>query len=246
MPHLGWRWVLMGLRILAMFAWFFIIILPHLLLTLVGRRDLVPPIFLTGIGSLAGLRLQTRGAPAPGPLLLIANHLSWLDIMALAASARAAFVAHAGLSQHPVLRWLCTQNNTLFIAREQRSTVAAQAGAVAAALETRRLVIFAEGTTGDGRTLADFKSALLSAAEGIATQGSALRVQPVALDYADAPAIAWFGEESGINNFLRILGRTRPVLLTVRFCEPLQGSDLANRKAMARAAREAIGRALQG
>ena len=245
MPRLGWRWFLVTLRILAILAWFLVIILPHLLLTLIGRRDLVPPVFLAGVGRLAGLRIETRGTLAPGRLLLVANHVSWLDILALAAGARAAFVAHAGLAQQPVLRWLCTQNDTLFIAREQRSTVAAQANAVVAALDRRRLVIFPEGTTGDGRSLTTFKSALLSAAEGIEARGPASRVQPVALDYAEAPTIAWAGEEPGTHNFLRILGRMRPVRLTVRFCEPLRDRDLVDRKAMARAAQEAIARALR-
>ena len=238
-PRLGWRWIVAGARILAMIAWFLLIILPHLVLTLAGRRDLVPPVFLAGIGRLAGLRVRIEGRPAPGRLLLVANHVSWLDILALAGAIRAAFVAHAGLAGSTPLRWLCEQNDTVFITRERRGTVAAQVSQVEAALARRRLVIFPEGTTGDGRGLRPFKSALLSAAER-SGEGGALQVQPVALAYAEARAIAWVEAEAGLHNVLRILGRTRPVRLTVRFGEPLRGTQLADRKAMAGAAQAAI------
>ena len=65
-------------------------------------------------------------------------------------------------------------------------------------------------------------------------------VQPVLLDYADAPDIAWVGEEHGLDNFKRILARARPLRLTIRFLPPLEGEALTNRKTMAAAAREAI------
>jgi 1-acyl-sn-glycerol-3-phosphate acyltransferase len=65
-------------------------------------------------------------------------------------------------------------------------------------------------------------------------------VQPVLLEYAEAPGIAWVGEEHGLDNFKRILARGRPVRLTIRFLPPLEGAALTNRKTMAAAAREAI------
>ncbi len=213
----------------------------HMAAKLAGQRDLVPPLFLGTMGRMAGLRVRTEGQARSGALLL-ANHVSWLDILALAGTSRATFVAHSGLTLHGGLRWLCEQNATVFVARERRGSVAAQVDQVRAALGPRPLTIFPEGTTNDGRSLLPFKSSLLSAVEPLA---HAVPVQPVALDYHEAAEIAWHGEEPGLANVRRILARSRPVELTIRFLEPLAGDALANRKAMTAAAQEAIARALR-
>jgi 1-acyl-sn-glycerol-3-phosphate acyltransferase len=207
---------------------------------LLGQRWLVPPTFLCGIGWLAGLRFTVEGKPRKHALLL-ANHLSWLDIMALAAASRTVFVAHSGLAVSPALKWLCEQNGTIFIARQHRQTIADQVAQVRAALGEQRLTIFPEGTTSDGRELLPFKSALLSAVGQLPAN---VPVQPVALIYDEAEAIAWVGGEPGLSNASKVLARTRPVHLTLRFLPPLTGPALADRKAMATAAREAIAREL--
>jgi 1-acyl-sn-glycerol-3-phosphate acyltransferase len=69
-------------------------------------------------------------------------------------------------------------------------------------------------------------------------------VQPVALIYEEAEDVAWVGAEPGLHNAMKILLRIRPVQLTLRFLPPLAGAALADRKAMAAAAREAIAWAL--
>jgi 1-acyl-sn-glycerol-3-phosphate acyltransferase len=206
-----------------------------------GRRDRVPPLFLGFMGRMAGLRVRTEGQPRVGALFL-ANHLSWLDVLALAGTSRAIFVAHSGLAGHGALKWLCDQNDTVFITRDRRGSVAAQVAQVQAALGDRPLVIFPEATTGDGSTLLPFRSSLLSAVEPLAGE---VPIQPVALDYRDAAGIAWFGDEPGLANARRILARRGRIELVIRFLEPLSGEALANRKAMTAAAQDAIARALR-
>jgi 1-acyl-sn-glycerol-3-phosphate acyltransferase len=224
-----------------MLAWTAIAVPIHLFTLFVGRPWAIPPIYLAGLGRIAGLRLAVEGAPQRNALLL-GNHLSWVDIPALAAASRSAFVAHSGLAGQPVLKWLCEQNGTVFIARERRGTVAGQAEQLRQALTCERpLTVFLEGTCGDGRELLPFKSALLSAVDPLPP---GIPMQPVALLYDEAPEIAWTGTEPGLSNAARILARTRPVRLTVRFLDPLAGAALADRKAMAAAAREAIEGAL--
>jgi 1-acyl-sn-glycerol-3-phosphate acyltransferase len=219
---------------------FFGLVPLHVLAKVAGQRDLVPPLFLGTMGRMAGLKVRTEGTPRRGALLL-ANHVSWLDILALAGTSRAIFVAHSGLTVHGGLKWLCEQNATVFVTREKRGSVAVQVEQVRAALGERPLAIFPEGTTGDGRALLPFKSSLLSAVEPLA---HSVPVQPVALDYADAPEIAWHGAEPGMANVRRILAR-RQIDLTIRFLEPLAGEALADRKVMTAAAQDAIGRALR-
>jgi len=219
-----------------MLAWSAIVVPIHLLFRLAGQPGLVPPTYLAGLGWIAGLQLAVEGKPRRHALLL-ANHLSWLDILALAAASRTAFVGHIGLAGNPGLKWMCEQNGTLFITRDRRHTVAEQVAQIRGGLGKRRLTIFPEGTTGDGRELLPFKSALLSA---VGDLPAGIPVQPVALVYDDAQGIAWVGAEPGLRNAFRILARTRPVHLHLRFLPPLTGAALAGRKAMAAAAREAI------
>lgn len=221
----------------------FLVLVPlHVLVKLVtGRRDLVPPLFLGLMGRIAGLRVRVEGEPRKGALFL-ANHQSWLDILALAGSARAIFVAHSGLAVHGGLKWLCDQNDTVFITRDRRGSVAAQVDQVRAALGDRPLTIFPEATTNDGTALLPFRSSLLSAVEPLAQE---VPIQPVALAYTDAPDVAWFAAEPGMVNVRKILARPGGVELTIRFLEPLSGEALANRKTMTAAAQAAIEQALR-
>ncbi len=203
-------------------------------------REVVPPLFLAVMGRAAGLRVRTTGTPRRGALLL-ANHVSWLDVLALAGKSRAIFVAHSGLTAHGALKWLCDQNDTVFITRHERGSVTGQVEQVRASLGERPVTIFPEGTTNDGTALRPFKSALLSAVEPLA---HSVPIQPVALAYRDAAEIAWFGDEPGMANVNRILGRPGRVELTIHFLEPLAGAALANRKTMTAAAEAAIAAAL--
>ncbi len=232
-------WALIAFRLLAMGLLLLVCAPLHLLWRLFGLGRWWPRVFLSGIGLIAGLQLRVQGKPARGALLL-ANHVSWLDIPALAQATGSAFVAHDGLRAFAVLKWLCEMNDTVFIARHHRHRVAEQVEQVRAAMSgSGALTLFPEGTTSDGTGLLPFKSALLSALDPLPP---GVIVQPVALLYDDAARIAWVGEEHGLDNFTRMLARLRPISLTVRFLVPLAGDALSNRKTVAAAAQSAIGR----
>jgi 1-acyl-sn-glycerol-3-phosphate acyltransferase len=198
-----------------------------------------PGRFLAGISKVLGLRITATGQRVTKGAFLLSNHVSWLDIPALAGLTGTAFVAQDGLAAHGWLRWLCSHNDTVFIARDQRGSVAAQVEQVRQAIrETGSLAVFPEGTTGDGSELLPFKSSLLSA---IAPVPAGISVQPVWLDYGpQTEEIAWVGEEPGKDNFLQIASRSEPIGLTVHFLQPLEGSALDDRKTIAAAARSAI------
>lgn len=204
-----------------------------------------PRVFLSGIAWIAGVDLAYKGRKAPGGVFLLANHVSWIDIPALSAATGTAFVGHDGLASMPLLKWLCKMNDTVFVARHDRASVARQIEDVRTALsDTGALTIFPEGTTSDGTGLLPFKSSLLSAFEPLP---EGITIQPVLLHYGpEAAKIAWVGEEHGLDNFLRILARGRPIRVEVHFLTPLSGAQLTNRKTIAQAARETILRELQG
>lgn len=242
-PHrirpLGWG--LIVFRLILMLVLLILCAPLHFVWRAVGAGRWWPRVFLAGVGAFAGLFIRIEGKPRRGALLL-ANHVSWLDIPALAHASGTAFVAHDGLSAFPFLKWLCEMNETVFIARHRRGSVAEQVAQVRAAMDQSGcLTLFPEGTTSDGTRLLTFKSSLLSALEEV-PEGTA--VQPVALAYEDSARIAWVGEEPGLDNFRRILARLRPIRLTIRFLEPLTGAELTNRKTVAAAAQSAIARAL--
>lgn len=206
---------------------------------LFGPHNPWPRIFLGGIDWLAGVEIRVHGPRNRKGAFLLANHVSWIDIPAIAAASGSAFVGHDGLAGHPFLRWLCRMNDTVFIARHDRKSVAAQVAQVREAIrDTGALTIFPEGTTSDGIGLLPFKSSLLSALDPVPP---GIVVQPLWLDYGrDVAEIAWIGEEPGLTNFMRILARKRPLELNVHFLPPLEGGTLASRKTIALAARDAI------
>ena len=233
------------IRIAGMAALLLVCIPLHYVSHLLHLPNPWPRVFLGGVTWISGVVLTYRGQRARGGTFLIANHVSWIDVPALAAASGSAFVGHDGLASMPLLEWLCRMNRTVFIARHDRTSVAEQVEAVRAALsESGALTIFPEGTTSDGTGLLPFKSSLLSAFEPLP---AGIAVQPVLLDYgAEAAELSWIGEEHGLDNFLRILARARPVQLTIHYLPVLSGDDLLNRKTIAQAARDAILKQLAG
>ena len=210
---------------------------------LLARSNPVPRWFLATIARIAGARVSVTGNPPHQRAILLANHVSWLDIPVLAGASGTAFVAHSGLSDSRVLGWLCAMNDTVFVARHDRRSVHAQVEQVRTALsEMGALTIFPEGTTSDGTGLLTFKSSLLSALD---PPPPGVIVQPVWIDYGHDPAsIAWVGEEPGLRNFWRILARAKAVAVTVHFLEPFAPASIGSRKAIAALAQERIRQAM--
>ncbi len=237
-------WLRISVRLLAMLVWLGLCIPLFYAWRLAGSGNPWPPRFLAGIARIAGISLRPIGVRPSGGEFLLANHVSWIDIPAIAATTGAAFVAHDGLASVPLIRWLCAMNRTVFVARHDRASVHLQIEQVRAAVQGAGvLAIFPEGTTSDGNGLLRFKSSLLSALDPLPP---GVAVQPVLLDYGrEATDIAWVGEEPGLHNFLRILARSRKIELAVQFLEPLHGEELRDRKTMAAAAQQVIGAALK-
>ena len=237
-------WLRISSRILGMAALLLVCVPLFYLWKAFTAHNPWPRVFLGGVAWLAGVRLRVEGEKVHRGAFLLANHVSWIDIPAIAGVTGSAFVAHDGLAAMPLLKWLCELNDTVFVARHDRTSIAAQVQAVRTALsDTGALTIFPKGTTSDGTGLLPLKSSLLSALEPLP---DGIAVQPVLLDYGpEAAAVAWVGDEHGLDNFLRILARRRPVDLTLRFLPVLAGEQLASRKTIAAAAREAMLSAFQ-
>lgn len=153
-----------------------------------------------------GIALQTEGRPAEGGALLVANHVSWLDIMALhAVCPRARFVSKSDVRSWPLLSGLADSAGTLYLERERKRDALRVVHTMAQALQAGDVVaVFPEGTTSDGHQLLPFHANLLQAA--IAT---GMPVQPVALRYADSTdevsrALEFVGETTLVQSLWRV------------------------------------------
>jgi 1-acyl-sn-glycerol-3-phosphate acyltransferase len=232
--------LLAAVRIAALVGWFLLCVVPHEIAKQAGRSRW-PRRFLGGVARICGADVKVEGvSPKPGELL-IASHVSWLDIPVLAGATGCAFISKAEVRGHPFLKWIADQNATIYVDRAERRAIPDQAGAILEGLRhDQPLTLFPEGTVGDGRELLPFKPALLSA---VAPPPPGITLRPVAVDYhGRAPALGWGPDEHGLDNFLRILGRRGRLPVTVRLLAPLAPS--ADRKALARAAHDAIAASL--
>jgi 1-acyl-sn-glycerol-3-phosphate acyltransferase len=210
---------------------------------LLGRRSPWPRRFLGWVGRSAGMRLRVVGTPLPSHVLFVANHLSWLDIMVLADASGTAFVSKDDIARWPVIGWLASLNNTVFIARTQRNAVRDQADQLRNALASGQPVaLFPEGTTDGGTGVLPFRASLLAS---LFPPLPGVKLQPVAIDYGDAgEEIAWIGNEAAAANAKRVLSRPGTARVTVTFLEPIDPAALRDRKALAELSRDAIVRAL--
>ena len=237
-PHFSrWR---AATRIAAMGGWFVVCVIPHLLSKVTGESRW-PRRFLRGVARICGAEVRVAGFPAKAGDLLIANHVSWLDIMILAGATGCAFISKAEIRSHPFLRWVADQNHTIYIDRAERRAIHVQAKSILDGLKRNQpLALFPEGTVGDGGTLLPFKPSLLSA---VAPPPDGVTLRPVAIDYhGRASVLGWAPGEHGVDNALRILGRKGRLPVTVRLLGPIAPSP--DRKALARWAHDAIAAAL--
>ncbi len=147
-----------------------------------GRRELAARFAREMLDDVLQVRLHVRGAPRERtPTLIVANHVSWLDMYVLNAVAGARFVAKSEVRGWPFFGTIATRFDTFFIVRGSYRDAARMRTAVARALGLgERVAVFPEGTTTDGTTVGRFFPALFQAAID-----ARARVQPVALRYRD-------------------------------------------------------------
>lgn len=153
------------------------------------------------------IKLVVHGQPPlRGPVLLAANHISWLDIVVIHAARHCRFISKADIKHWPIVGTLASAADTLYIERESRRDAMRVVHHMAECLaQGDVLAVFPEGTTGDGRQLLPFHANLLQAA--IAAQAP---VQPVALQFVDAStgAISFAPCYVGDDTLLQSLWRT--------------------------------------
>jgi 1-acyl-sn-glycerol-3-phosphate acyltransferase len=177
----------------------------------------------------AGIALEVRGQPAvQGPVLLVANHISWLDIPVMHAARYCRFISKSDVKDWPIVGAMATAAGTLYIERSSRRDALRMVQDMRDALqEGQVLAVFPEGTTGDGRTLLPFHANLLQAA--VAADAP---VQPVGLRFEDCRtgqvsyAPSYVGDETLLGSVWRTLSAPA-IKAVVHFgdVEPCAGQD---------------------
>lgn len=204
-----------------------------------------------------GIRVRVRGKVASDrPLLIACNHVSWTDIVVLGALADLHFISKSEVQSWPVLGAFARLQRSIFIERENRHKAPGQAKAIGERLANGDpMVLFAEGTTGDGNRVMPFKSTLFGAAQiALKThEAKQVFVQPVSiaylkrygipLDRRERGALAWIGDMDFVPHLMSIL-RAGPIDVEVRFGKPIEHHSGSDRKETARASEAEVRRML--
>jgi 1-acyl-sn-glycerol-3-phosphate acyltransferase len=185
------------------------------------------------------VRLCRYGAPGPGRRLIVANHVSWLDVLALGAMEPMAFLAKKEVGASAWTRWLVDLQGVVYVDRERRRCLPDVNAEMARRMAAGGPVtLFAEATTSDGARLLRFRSSHFEAAR----QAEAC-VQPVYLDYraigglsatrSEKPIVAWYGDMTFLPSLWRVLA-CGGLHCDVHYGEPAPFDPAADRKALAR------------
>jgi 1-acyl-sn-glycerol-3-phosphate acyltransferase len=187
-------------------------------------------------------RVEGRLDAHRGNVLIVANHVSWLDIVVLNALQPSRFVAKAELARWPLVGRLIRDAGTIFVTRERRHDTRRVNHDAARALAAGDVVaVFPEGTTTDGMTLLRFHASLLQPV--VDSHG---HVQPVAIRYLDGEGVPStapvYGDETFAASFWRVCGE-RALVAQLTAIDAMPARQ-AHRRELARAAEDAIRAAL--
>ncbi len=239
-------------RAFLMLLWTLLAMGPQAVLNILpgdGKR-LFPRVFWRGICAIFGLRRRVIGTPATRaaagrPVLFVANHSSWLDILLLGATCQAVFVSKDDVRSWPLINLVAHLGRTVFINRRRRETARGHASIAARLAAGDDLILFPEGTTSDGSRVLPFRSAFLAAAMG---EDPPL-IQPVSIAYdrlaalpcrrSVRPLFAYYGATSIGAHFWR-LAQWPGLHAVILFHPPLDPRTLPDRKALTRALWEIV------
>ncbi len=202
------------------------------------------------VSHLLGFRIAVEGdAPGTGPALLVANHVSWIDIVAFSATVPISFIAKKEVGTWPLFGQLAKLQNSVFVDRDRRHKTGASRDEIQERLKGGELLmLFPEGTSNDGLNIQPFKSALF----GVADLDD-IPVVPVTIAYRkihglpmtrrQRPLFAWYGNMDLPPHLWDVL-QAGPIDITIRFHAPLRIADAGGRKQLSQMAERQISASL--
>jgi 1-acyl-sn-glycerol-3-phosphate acyltransferase len=199
---------------------------------------------------LAGLRVQVVGQLATGAgTLFVVNHVSYLDIPVLSRNIEAVFVAKSAVARWPLFGIIARVTGTVFVDRSPSEAGRKREHIRRLLGEGQNVLLFPEGTSTDGTSVAPFRAALLDVAAG-GNGGAEPAIQPVSVAYTryrGGPPLrgphtslyCWYGEARLLPHLIRVFG-LRGAEVEVRFHPAVRAGDFANRKELAKACRDVV------
>ena len=216
------------------------VVLPFLLIILisplarhsrtnVGFADWAVRKWSAGLMRIFGFKMRRFGTPLSGPALFVANHISWIDIVALHSQRWMGFVAKAEIERWPIVGWCASRGGTIYHHRGNNDSLSDVMNVMLERLNYGRAIgVFPEGRTSRGDKLGVFHARIFQPA--VIAQVPA---QPVALKFGtggNAQTIIAFAEnENFMQNFIRLLGEPSRIC-EVHFLEPITASEDGRRK----------------
>ncbi|MEP9354569.1 lysophospholipid acyltransferase family protein [Xanthobacter sp. KR7-65] len=213
----------------------------------------IPTLYHRILLRLIGVRVRVHGAPAADrPLLLLANHSSWLDIPVVGSLTPLFFVAKSEVAGWPLIGLLARFQRTVFVDRQRRHATGAVNREIAERLGAGDpVVLFAEGTSSDGNRVLPFRTALVGAAREAFAAGAEVTVQPLAVAYVRLQGLpmgrrhravaAWFGDMDLAPHLMDVL-RQGAIDVEVVFGAPVRLDAAHDRKSVTRASEETVRR----
>jgi 1-acyl-sn-glycerol-3-phosphate acyltransferase len=231
------------LRLLLVLLWTLPSMLLQSVLLLTSSRgpETFARLYWAGMTRILGLRLTIIGTIAPGrPILFIANHCSWIDIIALGSVLPGCFVSKADVATWPMVGLIAKLGRTIFVSRA-KATMAAERDRMNARLAAGdNIILFPEGTTSDGTRILPFQSGFLAIAEAPAKP--AIQVVTIIYDALDnlpvrrrdRPEISWYGDMD-MASHVPVIGRRRSFHATLILDPPIPPGTFPNRKLLSAA-----------
>lgn len=204
-------------------------------------------LYFTSVAWLLGLRTHVHGAINKNkPLLIISNHISYTDIIALGAAAPLTFIPKSEIETWPLIGFLCKLIGCVFVDRRRTQTKTNMGNIEAGLKAGKPLVLFAEGTTSDGRGLLPIRSSYFQIVE---LMDEPVHIQPVLLRYTRINGlpmdetqrydIAWVGDEELVPHLKKLLTFSR-IDVDIHFLPEINVGECKTRKEIARMCEERL------
>ncbi|HVG52474.1 MAG TPA: lysophospholipid acyltransferase family protein [Xanthobacteraceae bacterium] len=210
-------------------------------------RRRIPTFYHRMICALLGVRVRVIGTRFDQkPLLIVSNHVSWLDISVLTSVAPVVFVAKQEVAGWPLFGLLAKLQRTVFVSRTQRQKTAEATAEMASRLaEGDPVVLFGEGTSSDGNRVLEFRSALVGAArDALAADTTLVWIQPLSIAYTGMlglplgrqhrPLVAWYGDFDLAPHFAEVI-RRGGIDVTLTWGDPIPFDQDSDRKTVTKA-----------
>lgn len=207
--------------------------------------------FCRTICAIIGIEVREQGRPpGAGPRFIVANHVSWTDIIALASRYPLVFLAKREVAFWPVLGFLARLQGTVFVDRGARRAIPLVNAALAERLRLGEdVVVFAEGTSSDGAGVLKFNASHFAMLTGLAEDGAAPILAPAAIVYADRKSqgegrfdVGWYGDMTFLPHLWSLMkrGGAKCHILWGEAVDPRAGDRKALAEATERRVRELL------